>query len=181
MAADITVLVDDPLWRQSVRGAASLCETTILEVLAAEKLARRKLAVTLSLSNDAAVKVLNRQWRGKNKPTNVLSFPFDEEGFGIPVPKGMPEPLGDIIIARETVLREAESEGKTNRHHLMHLVVHGMLHLLGYDHMTPDEAEEMEQREREILARLKVPDPYAETEPVAPKAAKTSSSPTRKK
>ncbi len=113
------------------------------------------------LTNDAGIRRLNGQWRGKDKATNVLSFPTPE------VARAGGEPhLGDIAIAFETVEREALSEGKAFENHLMHLAVHGTLHLLGYDHEVADEAEEMEAMERTVLATLGVPDPYAETEPV---------------
>lgn len=111
-------------------------------------------------TDDASIQLLNAEWRGKDKPTNVLSFP------AFPVKAGsQPGPmLGDIVIARETVEREALEEGKPLENHLTHLVVHGFLHLLGYDHETDEEAEEMEGKEREILHALAIPDPYAVSE-----------------
>ena len=113
--------------------------------------------LSLVFTDDASIQAINAEWRGKDKPTNVLSFP------AYPVKAGeQPGPmLGDIIIARETVQREALEEGKPLENHLTHLVVHGFLHLLGYDHESEDEAEEMERREREILHALAIPDPYA--------------------
>ncbi|EKF44250.1 rRNA maturation RNase YbeY [Nitratireductor indicus] len=113
--------------------------------------------ISLLFTGDAAIRVLNNQWRGKDKPTNVLSFPAAQA----PVPDLEPVPLGDIILALETVRREADEEGKTFENHLTHLLVHGFLHLLGYDHETDEEAEEMEALEREILQSLAIPDPYA--------------------
>ncbi len=112
--------------------------------------------VSILLENDAAVRVLNATWRGKDKATNVLSFPS-----ATPDIPGAPRHLGDIALAYGTLVREAETEGKPLAHHLQHLVVHGMLHLAGMDHMTADEADAMETRERTILAGLGVPDPYA--------------------
>ncbi|MBN9233395.1 MULTISPECIES: rRNA maturation RNase YbeY [Phyllobacteriaceae] len=116
---------------------------------------RAELSVVFT--NDAAIKTLNAEWRGKDKPTNVLSFP------AFPTAKGGPLPpmLGDIVLAAETVAREADEEGKPLENHISHLVIHGLLHLLGYDHETDDEAEEMEAVERLALARLAIPDPYA--------------------
>jgi len=113
--------------------------------------------LSVVFTDDASIQALNAEWRGKDKPTNVLSFP------AFPVKAGMqPGPmLGDIIIARETVEREALEEGKPLENHLAHLVVHGFLHLLGYDHETDAEAEVMEGREREILHALAIPNPYA--------------------
>jgi probable rRNA maturation factor len=113
--------------------------------------------VSLLFTNDAAVQVLNRDWRGKDKPTNVLSFPAGDSPVETEV-----EFLGDIALALETVAAEAADEGKTFEHHTTHLLVHGFLHLCGYDHETgDDDAEEMETLERAILARLAIADPYA--------------------
>jgi probable rRNA maturation factor len=113
--------------------------------------------LSLLLTDDASIRVLNAEWRGKDKPTNVLSFP----AFPVKPGDAIPPMLGDIVIARETVVAEALAEAKPFENHLSHLVVHGFLHLLGYDHEDDDEAEEMEAAERRILARLAIPDPYA--------------------
>ena len=119
--------------------------------------ARVRGAAELSvvLTNDAEQRQLNRDWRGKDAPTNVLSFPQIEPFspvFGI---------LGDITLARETVAREAEEQGTRFDHHFTHLVVHGFLHILGYDHIDNDEALTMEGLETQILAELGIDDPYA--------------------
>ena len=108
------------------------------------------------LSDDAEVQQLNKQFREKDKPTNVLSFPADIE-FTDP-----DEPLyiGDIIFAMPTVAKEASEQGKTFEHHLKHLTVHGVLHLFGYDHMEESEAQVMESLEIDILDGLKIKDPY---------------------
>jgi probable rRNA maturation factor len=115
--------------------------------------------VSILFCDDDTIAALNGRWRGQEKPTNVLSFP------ALPLQSGgvIPEqaPLGDIAIAYQTLVREAGASGKTAPDHLAHLVVHGFLHLVGYDHETDDEAEEMERLEREILARIGVADPYA--------------------
>jgi probable rRNA maturation factor len=112
--------------------------------------------IAVVLTNDAEIQALNRQWRGQDKPTNVLSFPAP------PIKeKGQPRLLGDIVIAYETTAREAQNEGKLLADHLSHLAVHGLLHLLGHDHETEAEAEAMEHEERSILARLGIADPYA--------------------
>lgn len=113
--------------------------------------------VSLLFTDDAAIQLLNNDWRGKDKPTNVLSFPaFPPSRTG-----QLPLMLGDIILASETVSREAQEEAKPLENHIIHLIVHGFLHLAGYDHETDEDAEEMEGLEREILAALAIPDPYA--------------------
>jgi probable rRNA maturation factor len=108
--------------------------------------------VSLLLGDDVSVAALNKQFRGKDGPTNVLSFPpaKDEAGF-----------LGDIALAAETIVEEAQFQGKSFENHAAHLVVHGFLHLLGYDHMDPADAENMEGRERAILLSMGIEDPYA--------------------
>lgn len=99
---------------------------------------------------------LNHQYRGKDKSTNVLSFPFE-------VPEGIPlNLLGDLVVCAEVVAREAEEQQKPLHHHWAHMIIHGTLHLLGYDHINDEDAEVMEQLEREILALLEIPDPYQE-------------------
>lgn len=122
----------------------------------AETAAAGPSELSIVFSNDAHIRTLNAGWRGKDKATNVLSFPV------FPFPRGgkLPPMLGDIVLAAETVAREAALEDKPFENHITHLVVHGLLHLLGYDHETDAEAEEMEAIERSALARLAIPDPY---------------------
>ena len=110
--------------------------------------------LSVMLTDDESIRAINAQWRQKDAPTNVLSFPAP------PSMPGAPRLLGDIVIAHETTAREAEAEGKPFADHLGHLAVHGFLHLLGYDHESDTDAEVMERLEREILAKLGVPDPY---------------------
>ena len=107
--------------------------------------------LSILFTDDAAIRILNRDYRGKDQPTNVLSFPQ---------PSG--QLLGDIILAFETVEREAALAGKPLEAHMGHLIVHGFLHLLGYDHEGESEAEEMEALERAALERMGIPDPYAD-------------------
>lgn len=106
-------------------------------------------ACTVLLCDDSAITALNRDFRGKDRPTNVLSFPSDEKGY-----------LGDIAIALPTCVREAEAQGKAIADHMAHLTLHGYLHLLGFDHMDDAGAEEMERLEAAILARQGIADPY---------------------
>lgn len=113
--------------------------------------------VSIVLTDDAGIRRLNRDHRGFDKPTNVLSFPQEDPDADAYGPL-----LGDIVIAHETVSREAIDGGLPFRHHLAHMIVHGFLHLVGYDHMHDDEAEEMERLETAILSVLGIPDPYAE-------------------
>jgi probable rRNA maturation factor len=115
--------------------------------------------VSVALIDDAAIRDLNRTFRGQDKPTNVLSFPAPS----MPA-HGGPVLLGDILVAYQTTRREAEAERKPLMHHLSHLVVHGFLHLAGFDHETEAEAEAMEATERAILATLGIADPYAARE-----------------
>ncbi|ORM65875.1 rRNA maturation RNase YbeY [Pantoea rodasii] len=110
--------------------------------------------VTIRLVDEAESNELNLTYRGKDKPTNVLSFPFE-------APPGIELPLlGDLIICRQVVEQEAAEQGKTVEAHWAHMVVHGTLHLLGYDHIEDEEAEEMEALETEIMLALGYPDPY---------------------
>lgn len=112
--------------------------------------------ISVMLTDDAAIQVLNRQWRSIDKPTNVLSFPA-----GGPHSPEVPALLGDIVIAYETLACEAAEEDKHMLNHLAHLVVHGYLHLMGYDHQTDSEADVMEDLEREILGCLGIADPFS--------------------
>jgi probable rRNA maturation factor len=110
--------------------------------------------LTIRISESQESQQLNHQYRGKNKPTNVLSFPFE-------VPPGIELPLiGDLIICPEVVLREALEQEKSFHDHFAHMVIHGCLHLMGYDHITSEEADEMETFEKTLLGDLNIADPY---------------------
>ncbi|MEP0944817.1 MAG: rRNA maturation RNase YbeY [Rhizobiaceae bacterium] len=111
--------------------------------------------VSLLFTDDEQVHQLNKQYRQQDKPTNVLSFAAQESGGPVTTI------LGDIVLARQTIEREAREQDKSNHDHLAHLVIHGFLHLLGYDHETEDEAVVMESLESQILAKLGIADPYA--------------------
>lgn len=118
--------------------------------------------LTIRVVDEAEGRELNRTWRHKDYATNVLSFPADVPDGILDIPL-----LGDLVICAPVVEREAAEQGKPSRAHWAHLVIHGCLHLLGYDHIEDDEAEEMEALERELLAELGHPDPYAEQQPEA--------------
>lgn len=119
--------------------------------------------IAVMLTDDAGIRTLNSNWRGIDKPTNVLSFPALQVSPG--GPDDAPRMLGDIAIAYETTRKEADDEQKPFEHHLSHLAVHGFLHLIGYDHEKDDDADAMETLEQEILAQLGIPDPYADRDP----------------
>jgi len=154
-AIAIAVRIEAPRWRRAVAGAARLAErTTRAAVLAAGAGHRGEIAVVLS--DDATVRRLNRDYRGKDKPTNVLAFPLADAAPSA----GEAGPLGDVVLALETVAAEAAAQGKRPGDHLSHLVVHGVLHLLGHDHLKPAEALRMERLETRVLAGLGIADPY---------------------
>lgn len=156
----IDIVVESSLWAEQPEA-----EPTLRQAIAAAASARiphTAAEVAVVLTDDAAIRRLNSQWRGVDRPTNVLSFPALSAAHGTTVGNdGPPRLLGDIVLSYETLAREAAAEGKPFCHHLAHLAVHGFLHLLGYDHESDGAAEAMETLEGDILAQLGVPDPYA--------------------
>ena len=159
-AVRLEVVVRSALWKRR-RTAQSVVKKAVLAAAKAASTAPAELAIVLS--NDSTIQALNRDWRGKNAPTNVLSFPAAPDLSVRSRGKSrQPSPyIGDIVIAYQTTVREAVAEGKPFDHHLAHLAIHGFLHLLGYDHENDSDAKKMESLERRILGRLAVPDPYA--------------------
>jgi probable rRNA maturation factor len=147
----VDVLVESGLWKEP-RAVKSLVRRAIEEAAATVSTSGAELAIVLT--NDSAIRLLNRDWRGTDAATNVLSFPAQGAAGG------EPPFIGDIVLAYETVAREARDEGKPFAHHVAHLTVHGFLHLRGYDHQRSKDADEMEKLERKILRRLAIPDPY---------------------
>jgi probable rRNA maturation factor len=146
----IDIEVEDGAWTAAEPAAEALALRAAEAVLLSEGADGEH--VTLLLTDDAAVRELNARFRSRDVPTNVLSFP---------APPNPEKHLGDVALAFGVCAREAAEQGKPLAHHLQHLVAHGVLHLLGYDHMTDAEAEAMEGLERVVLAGLGIPDPYA--------------------
>ena len=161
---EIIISIEAGPWAEKIAGVEERCQRVAAIALSTgaallEDLPLERAELSLVLADDAMVQELNRQYRGQDKPTNVLSFAaLDDEDA--PEPTDGPLLLGDVIIAYETTAAEAEAEGKSLSDHLSHLVVHGVLHLLGFDHMEEDEAEEMEGLESSILGMLGIADPY---------------------
>ena len=149
----IDVAIDSELWKKHP-GAEDTIRQAIVEATHASNAMPGEIAIVLT--DDAAIRGLNKRWRGFDKATNVLSFPAQATPGSADPPH-----LGDIVIAFETTADEAERDKKPFAHHLAHLAVHGYLHLLGHDHESDHEADAMERLETDILARLGVPDPYA--------------------
>jgi probable rRNA maturation factor len=164
-ACKLDVLVEAAQWNEHRGLKPLLCRAV---AAAAGELSTSAAELAIVLTDDSAVRLLNRKWRGIDAPTNVLSFPV-EAPAGAP---GASTLLGDIVLGYETVAREARRDGKPFAHHVAHLAVHGFLHLCGYDHENVGDAETMEQRERDILQRLAIPDPYRTTHESASSRAK---------
>ena len=147
----LEISIDDKDWKS----VASLRTITRAAVKAALK--NDDVSVSVLFTGDAEILEVNAQWRGKANATNVLSFPVSAT---TPVPDGEPRPIGDIVLAYGVIAREAEEQKKTVANHVAHLIVHGTLHLLGYDHEDDGEAAIMEAREIEILTGLGIENPY---------------------
>jgi probable rRNA maturation factor len=143
--------VEEDRWLESFPDVQAVVQIGIMAAIKADEVTEQADIVVL-LCDDAEMKSLNKEYRQKNAPTNVLSFPA-------PKMKGMAH-LGDIALGLETCVREADEQQKTLKNHVLHLSIHGALHLLGYDHTNDEEAEEMENLERDILKSLNVADPY---------------------
>jgi probable rRNA maturation factor len=155
---DIDFLFEDDAWLAVPEPLARRAILAVFEVLE-RPVPQAELSIVFT--SDAAVAELNRTWRGKAQPTNVLSFPA-AAGPG-PAP-GAPQPLGDIVLAAGVVSAEASAQGKPLANHATHLIVHGVLHLLGFDHVDEAHAEAMERLETEVMSRLGLPDPYEDAQ-----------------
>jgi probable rRNA maturation factor len=162
-----------PKWKRAFYAMNSRIESAAAAAFDAAKkpaaFTRRRFEVSIILTDDSEVRRLNRDFRGIDKPTNVLSFPqidldsFKKSSFDV-FPKNMHIPLGDIVLGYQTIARETREQKKTIENHTVHLIVHGVLHLLGYDHMRLKEAKIMEKLECDILKSLGYDDPYQETD-----------------
>jgi probable rRNA maturation factor len=160
-SATIDVTILDPAWAEAFSDAETLVREAVAATLAEagrKPSPQARFEVSVALADDARVRQLNCRFRDMDAPTNVLAF------AGPDMPSAAPaeheQLLGDVILARQTVLREAAEQGKSAAHHTAHLIVHGVLHLLGHDHKKPKEAENMERLEAKILRSLGLPDPY---------------------
>jgi len=153
----VTIAIRAKPWRGAVPDLRRRARSAALAALRGANRAEPMTSVELSFVDDAAIAQLNQAWRGKVGPTNVLSFPAPA---GATTP-GQPRSLGDVILAAETCLDEAARDGKTPGDHVSHLVVHGVLHLLGFDHVKARDATKMEALETHVLAGLGIADPYA--------------------
>ncbi len=153
----LEILAASPLWRRApfARAGARKALAAAARRCGVKLLARAE--VSLHLADDSHVRALNAQWRGIDKPTNVLSFPAADPKRLAAAPM-----LGDIVLAYETLAREAAEQGLSLEAHFLHLTVHGFLHLAGFDHQTVKQARQMEGLETEILAGLGIGDPYRE-------------------
>jgi len=159
----ISVSVEAESWHRALPETETWIATLARRTLEAACPGIGPAGISILLTDDAAVRELNRTWRGKDSPTNVLSFPATETAEGaLPEPEfdGVPLELGDIALAYETCERESQAQGKRFADHVAHLVLHGVLHLLGYDHLDDDQALRMEALEIRILAGLGIADPY---------------------
>jgi probable rRNA maturation factor len=157
MSPVVDVVAESPLW-DAHPGTEEVAKRAVDAALTeAGRAYSEDAELAVILADDARLKDLNRDWRGKDRPTNVLSFPGAEGDEIATAPL-----LGDLVLAFETVAEEAKRDGKSFEDHFAHLVVHGTLHLFGFDHMSAAEAETMENTERAALARLGIADPYLE-------------------
>jgi probable rRNA maturation factor len=157
---EIDVLLECEAWAAALPDVEDRCVAAATAALKAAPPAGDVVELAVVLADDAIIRDLNRDWRGQDKATNVLSFAALDDDAAPSVP-GAPVLLGDVVLAFETCVAEAARDGKTLADHLTHLVVHGTLHLVGFDHETgDDDAEEMEAMETAILAELGIADPY---------------------
>lgn len=171
---EIDIRIASSAWRAALPNPAAAVRRAALAALKAELPAKARTSLSILLTDDAEMRKLNAGWRAKDKPTNVLSFP-SENAID---PARPPAYLGDVALGLATCKREAREQKKTLADHVTHLTVHGVLHLLGYDHMDDDQAEAMEPLETQILAGMGIADPYRVAAP-ATKAVKKKATKTK--
>jgi len=165
----VDVAVQDERWFDVDGDPTAAVESTVRAVIGTVGLGfGAAFEISVVLGDDGLVQGLNRDFRKQDRPTNVLSFSLTE-GEGAPLSRNPGEPvlLGDVVLAFDTVTQEAREQSKSFRDHTLHLVVHGVLHLMGYDHLTEAEARVMERMEQQVLADLGIADPYLERPPLA--------------
>lgn len=159
-APKLHITIDDLRWKTHRLGLDNLCARAIDSAWTTiQKKSSPPIFVSITFTNDKEIKKINAKTRGKNKPTNILSFQSYESVDDLPKLKS-PIPVGDLILSYETILTEAHSEQKPLKNHLTHLLIHGFLHLFGYDHMTEKDAQIMEKLEIKLLKPLGIPNPY---------------------
>lgn len=158
----VDTLVEDDIWNAKLSNHDELIEETVEKTLHHLNIFEKNDKITeisVTLTNDESIQSLNKDYRGKDKPTNVLSFPqidwSNDDWKDDPVVM-----LGDVVVSFETIAREAEEQSKSLEHHFTHMLVHSIVHLFGYDHETDEEAEEMEALEIEILKQMGIENPY---------------------
>lgn len=167
MSAQTGIQIRCPGWTEALADAAALCRGAVDEAWRVAAADCGAVEIGIALADDAEAARLNARYRGIDRPTDVLSFASGEVARGGHRPEDPPVMLGDIVVAYETSARDAARADRPLAHHLQHLVVHGLLHLLGYDHQNDGDARRMEAMEVEILRRLGVGDPYGVDAPAA--------------
>ncbi len=160
-APRLALEIEDARWTAALPNAAALIEKAVCLALADTDTHGRTIEVGVRLVDDGTIQALNRDWRGRDKPTNVLSFPLGDPG-PVTDPE-FPWLIGDIVMSYDTVTAESIRDRKPLEHHVVHLAIHATLHLIGHDHEAEAEAEAMEAAEVSLLAGLGIPDPYAGT------------------
>lgn len=156
LRANVFVSVKENEWLEELPEAVAVCIEAAREVIEIENVPQPGLEVSIVLASDGLVKNLNRDWRHKNTSTDVLAFSNDGEQYV----QGRPRLLGDVVVAFGVAVRDSRLAGITLRDHLCHLIVHGVYHLLGHDHLEAQAAKIMEARETKVLNRLGIRDPY---------------------